>query len=60
MTVEKKAKGKNSRLKKAEGKNRKNNNIKSHLSMTANIFVRNFLLRLLKFIFEPILSPSSD
>ena len=35
---EKKAKGKNSPWKKAEGKERKNNNLKSNFSATANIF----------------------
>ena len=41
-------------MEKAEGKNIKNNNIKSNFSTTANIFVRNIFLRLLNLIFEPI------
>ena len=57
---EKKAKGKNSPWKKAEGKERKNNNLRNNFSATANIFGRNFFLRLLNLIFEPILSESSD
>ena len=44
----------------AEGKNRKNNNIKSNFSTVANIFVRNIFLRLLNLIFEPTSSESSD
>ena len=40
--------------KNAEGKNIKNNNLKSNFLTTANIFVRLFL-RFLELIFEPIL-----
>ena len=36
--------------KKAEGKKRKNNNINSNFSTTANIFIINFLLCLLNLI----------
>ena len=41
------AEEKNGRWKKAGGKNRKNNNMKSNFSTTANIFVKNIFLRLL-------------
>ena len=44
----------------AEGKNRKNNNMKSNFSAAANILVKNIFLRLFNLIFEPILSESSD
>ena len=44
----------------ADGKKRKNNNLKSNFSANANIFVRNFFLQLLNLIFEPILSELSD
>ena len=43
--------------KKAEDKNRKNNNIKSNFSTTTNIFEK-FSLRFLDLIFELILSKS--
>ena len=39
---------------------RKNSNLKSNFSVTANIFVRNLFLQLLNLIFELILSESSD
>ena len=44
----------------AEGKKRKNNNLKSNFSATANIFVRTFFLRLLNLIYESILLESYD
>ena len=43
---------KNGLWRKAEGKNRENNNIKSNFLTTAKIFVRNIFLRSLNLIFE--------